>query len=187
MATTDSQVDRLWALLFAEGQPLGAESLQGWLGIGADELARLTTELALRLGSTPFRLREVNGGWQVVLTPELSRFVQDCQPTRPPDQLSPAAWECLAVVAYRQPVTRLELTELRQVNSDHALDTLLDRNLVHEVGRKETPGRPILYGTTAFFLETFGLAGLEALPELPSSLLDFQGSGRGDGEALGAR
>lgn len=166
MDMPDSLVERLWALLFAGGEPLSAERLTEWLGLDEEGLGRVTALLSDRLAATPFRLRQVNGGWQVVLTPEFSRFVQECQPTRAPDQLSPAAWECLAVVAYRQPVTRLELAELRQVNSDHALDTLLERNLIQEVGRKETPGRPILYGTTSFFLETFGLGGLAALPPL---------------------
>lgn len=88
-----------------------------------------------------------------------------------------AAWEVLAIIAYKQPITRLEIEALRQTNSERALDTLVNRELIEQVGRKEAPGRPILYGTTVQFLKEFGLDSLEQLPPLPLVPQDSSTSG----------
>lgn len=159
----------LWALLFSSGDPLPDITLRHWLGLSQEALEDAAADLAARLQSTPFALRAVAEGWQLILTPSWSAWVSDRRGPRPDDSLSVAAWECLAVVAYRQPVTRLEVEQIRQVNSDRALDGLVSRGLIEEVGRKDTPGRPILYATTRKFLETFDLKDLSGLPPLMSS------------------
>ena len=86
-----------------------------------------------------------------------------------PEPLSHAAWEVLSVVAYKQPLTRMEIEAFRQTGSERAIDTLVSRGLVEEVGRKEAPGRPILYGTTARFLQEFGISDPKDLPPLADS------------------
>jgi segregation and condensation protein B len=111
------------------------------------------------------RLVEVAGGWQFRTAPECADAVQrfiDVKPLR----LSKAAMETLAIVAYRQPITKPDVDETRGVDSGSAVKLLLDRNLVRVLGRKEEPGRPLLYGTTQAFLEFFNLGGLGDLPSL---------------------
>lgn len=156
----------LQAVLFAHGDPVPAPTLARWLGVDLEALPDLAQALGARLAATPWTVREVAGGYQLVLKPEWSRWLQALEPQRA-EPLSQAAWECLAVVAYRQPVTRLEVEALRQVGSEAALELLERRGLIQEVGRKRAPGRPILYGTTPRFLEVFGLKRIEDLPPLP--------------------
>jgi segregation and condensation protein B len=102
-----------------------------------------------------------------VTAPESARFVRRLRGLAEHVRLSRAALEVLAVVAYRQPVTRAEIEAIRGVNGDRALTTLLTRGLVEEVGRKEAIGRPVLFGTTLTFLEQLGLPSLGALPPVP--------------------
>lgn len=158
----------LAAILFAHGDPVPAETLAEWLGLPAEGVEAVALDLAERLRSTPWTVRQVAGGFQLVLRPTWSRWIEALQPERV-ETLSAAAWECLAVVAYRQPVTRLEVEALRQVGSEAALEMLERRGLIQAVGRKRAPGRPILYGTTPRFLEMFGLARIEDLPPLPEA------------------
>jgi segregation and condensation protein B len=112
-----------------------------------------------------FRLVCVAGAWQFVSQPEFAPWLKALvgHRTRPP-RLSQPALETLAIIAYRQPITRAEVEQVRGVSIDGVLQTLLERNLVEQVGRAEVPGRPMTYGTTALFLEYFGLRGLEDLP-----------------------
>jgi segregation and condensation protein B len=115
--------------------------------------------------NTGVRLVEVGGGWQLRTAPECADVVRrflDAKPLR----LSKAAMETLAVISYRQPVTKPDVDEIRGVDSGSAVKLLLDRNLVRVLGRKEEPGRPLLYGTTQPFLEFFGLGNLNDLPSL---------------------
>jgi segregation and condensation protein B len=113
-----------------------------------------------------FRLVCVAGAWQFVSQPEYAPWLKTlvghkCRPPR----LSQPALETLAIIAYRQPLTRAEMEQVRGVSVDGVLATLVDRGLVEQVGRAEVPGRPMTYGTTALFLEYFGLQDLEDLPE----------------------
>jgi segregation and condensation protein B len=158
----------LEAVLFAHGEPVEAQTLAGWLGVSPDALPDVVKALGERLADSPFAVRSVAGGYQLVLKPLWSQWLQALEPQRV-ESLSPAAWECLAVVAYRQPVTRLEIEAIRQVGSEAALELLERRGLIQAVGRKRAPGRPILYGTTPRFLEVFGLQSLEDLPPLPDA------------------
>lgn len=112
-----------------------------------------------------FEIAEVAGGYQARTIPEFATFLQQIQPQRPL-RLSKAALETLAIVAYRQPVTRAEIEEIRGVDAGAVVRGLLERKLLRLAGRKEVPGRPMLFGTTRRFLEIFGLEKLEDLPSL---------------------
>ena len=111
------------------------------------------------------RLVQVAGGWQLRTPPEHGPWVRRLLRERPP-RLSRPTLETLAIVAYRQPCTRLEIEAVRGVDAEAVLTTLIERRLVRIVGRKEAPGRPLLYATTRDFLEVFGLPDLKALPPL---------------------
>jgi segregation and condensation protein B len=112
-----------------------------------------------------FEIAEIAGGYQVRTLPEFATYLQQIQPQRPL-RLSKAALETLAIVAYRQPVTRAEIEDVRGVDAGAVVRGLLDRKLLRIAGHKEVPGRPMLFGTTRRFLEVFGLEKLEDLPSL---------------------
>ena len=111
-------------------------------------------------------LRHVAGGWRLYTKPEALPYLERFAATEDGSRLSPAALEVLAVVAYRQPVTRGQISELRGVDSASTLRTLVRRGLVAEEGRLPTPGHPAIYGTTGRFLEALGMASLAELPPL---------------------
>lgn len=110
-------------------------------------------------------LAEVAGGWQFRTPPEFQEYLVRLVRSKTV-KFSPSALETLAIVAYRQPITRTEIEYLRGVDSGGVLKTLLEKKLVRILGKKEIPGRPLIYGTTREFLETFGLKDLKALPTL---------------------
>lgn len=110
-------------------------------------------------------LEEVAGGFQFRTKPHLKPWILKLKALKP-NRLSQAALETLAMVAYKQPVTRAEIEEIRGVDTGHALRTLVDKKLVRIVGKKEAPGAPLIYGTTGEFLELFGLKDLKQLPTL---------------------
>jgi segregation and condensation protein B len=130
------------------------------LGVALEELVR-DHETAGR----SYRLECIAGGWQFVTQPEFSPWLKAMVGVKNrPSRLSQAALETLAIIAYRQPVTRAEVEQVRGVNVDGTMQTLLERALVEQSGRAEVVGRPALYSTTPVFLEYFGLRGLEDLP-----------------------
>jgi segregation and condensation protein B len=156
------------ALLLAAREPLTAaqigRAVPGLNAAGAREvLAELRAEYDR--DERGFALCEVGGGYQLRTRPEHAEFVQRLELERPA-RLSRAALETLAVVAYRQPVTRAEVEHVRGVDCGPVLRNLLERHLLRLAGHREVPGRPMLYGTTRRFLEVFGLASLEDLPSL---------------------
>jgi len=156
----------LEALLFASDAPLPLERVAEALEISADE-ARLAVEALRRACETPDRgivVVEVAGGIRLVTRPELAPVVLRLQRLRLRSRMSRAAVETLAIVAYRQPISRGEVEQLRGVGVESVLTHLLERRLVRVVGRKAAPGRPLLYGTTREFLEHFGLRDLGELP-----------------------
>jgi segregation and condensation protein B len=112
-----------------------------------------------------FEISELAGGYQVRTLPEFASYLQQIQPKRPL-RLSKAALETLAIVAYRQPVTRAEIENIRGVDAGPVVRSLLERKLLRLAGHKEVPGRPMLYGTSRRFLEVFGLEKIEDLPSL---------------------
>lgn len=133
-----------------------------------------------------FQLIEKAEGWQLATDPDLARWVQELFPAPKPARLSAPALETLAIIAYRQPITRADVEAVRGVNIDGVLQTLMERGLVKIAGRAEIPGRPLLYETTQFFLDHFGLRNLDELPnveELRARSLPKAPAGAGIGDA----
>ena len=159
------------ALLFAADGPLAVGDLARLL---ESRRPAIESALARLLEQPPAGLLVQRHGdeVQLVTAPESARFVRRQRGLAEHVRLSRAALEVLAVVAYRQPVTRAEIEAIRGVNGDRALTTLLTRGLVEEVGRKEAIGRPVLFGTTLAFLEQLGLPSLTALPPVPQPATD---------------
>lgn len=116
------------------------------------------------------KIMEDNGMYHLTTKPEHSRFLKKWADTTTSSKLSQAAMETLAIIAYEQPITRTEIEEIRGVNSDRPVKTLLSRSLIEEVGRREGIGRPVLFGTTKEFLTYFGLSSLKELPPLTNSM-----------------
>ncbi|GBC87179.1 Segregation and condensation protein B [bacterium HR12] len=160
----------LEALLFVSDEPVPSAELARSLGVDRRQVDTLCEELARSYEErgAGIVLRNVAGGWRLTTSPEaapvLERFVLASRHVR----LTKAALETLAIVAYKQPVTRHQIASIRGVNSDGVLRALIERGLVTEVGREEGPGRPVLYGTTPEFLERLGLSSLaDLLPLAP--------------------
>ncbi len=149
--------------MFMATRPLGLGELAELLNISAPAVRQLLESLEGRyLG---MQVVEVAGGWQLATKPQFAEYV--AQMHRPPKfRLSPSALETLAIIAYRQPITRPEIEQLRGVNCDSVVATLIDREFICERGHRNAPGRPMMYGTTDKFLQMFGLASLDSLPDL---------------------
>ena len=113
-----------------------------------------------------FQLTEKAEGWQLATDPKYAQWVRQLFPAPKPARLSAPSLETLAIIAYRQPITRAEVEAVRGVNIDGVLQTLMERGLVKIAGRAEIPGRPLLYETTQFFLDHFGLRNLDELPNV---------------------
>ncbi len=154
-------------LLFLAERPIGLDELRAATGVDRDRLARALDALSghYREGVCGVVLHEVAGGWQLRTSPDNADFARRFLRVKP-QRLTRAALETLAIVAYRQPVTRPEIEDVRGVDSGAVLKALLERRLVKILGKKEEPGRPILYGTTREFLEFFALKDLASLPTL---------------------
>lgn len=166
-ARTPSPRAVLEALLFAADEPLSARRLADLVEDATparvDEMVEELNADYLREGRA-FRIAPIAGGYQVVTRPEYASWVRRLRAPTAASRLSQAALETLAIVAYKQPVTRAELESIRGVSVEAVLGTLLERDLARIVGRREGIGRPLLYGTTDHFLEYFGLPDLDALP-----------------------
>ena len=175
----------LESVLFVASGPVTLHRLASTLEATPAAVRALLEELEDDYGQRGLRLQWSDAGVQLTTAPEASDVVERFLGLENPSRLSAAALEVLAIVAYTQPTTRPEVDDVRGVNSDAALRTLLSKGLVEEIGRKETPGRPILYGTTPEFLQHFGLVSLDTLPPLapPEDDPDENGSSAGsDGE-----
>ncbi len=155
------------ALLFVAEKPMAIEDVRAATGIEAARVAKALDELSgqYREGISGIVLHEVAGGWQLRSSADASEHVRRFLRVKP-QRLTRAALETLAIVAYRQPVTRPEIEEIRAVDCGAVVKALLERKLVKILGKKEEPGRPILYGTTREFLEFFALKDLASLPTL---------------------
>jgi segregation and condensation protein B len=163
---TPELVGQLEALLFSSDAPLPIERLAEVLEISPLD-ARAAAEALRTACDEPGRglsVVEVGGGIRLVTRPEHAPVLMSLQRLRLKSRLSRAAVETLTIIAYRQPISRPEIEQLRGVGTESVLAHLLERRLVRVVGRKPTPGRPVLYGTTLEFLEHFGLRDLEDLP-----------------------
>ena len=160
------------ALIFVSEEPISAKTIADVLrddrSVVDSALAELSQEFNGRNGG--LQLREVAGGWQFATRPEYHEHVRAFLRSRPSAKLSIASLETLAVIAYKQPVTVPEILEIRGVQSPSSIKTLLDKKLIVAKGRKDTVGRPMMYGTSKDFLMQFGLKDLSELP----SMEDFQ-------------
>ena len=167
-------VDVVEAMLFASDVPLEAERIREVLDLEhAAAATGLVQELMARYEAEPRGLAivEVGGGYRMVTRPELAPWLVRLARARTSVRLSRPALETLAIIPYKQPVSRPELDAVRGVNSDAVLDNLLERRLIRIAGRKEAPGRPFLYETTREFLVAFGLRDLNDLPKVEGELV----------------
>lgn len=158
-------------LLFITDKPLSIERIRDLVGSKetepvAEAVAEIRRELESR--SSSLQLLEIAGGFQMATQSPYAPFVRKLFADRLTMRLSNAAHETLSIIAYKQPLTRAEIEEIRGVEVIAALETLLEKRLIRVAGRKETVGRPLLYGTTQDFLRQFGLKSLEDLPPIES-------------------
>lgn len=159
----------LESLLFVSSEPVSVTRVVAVLeGVTKAEVEQGLQHLgqALEQDGRGIRLAKVAGGYRLVTKQEYASWIRRLDKTKNPAKLSQSALESLAIIAYKQPLVRAEIEEIRGVETSGVLRTLLERKLVRIVGRKEVPGRPIMYGTTKFFLEHFGLSDLSQLPPL---------------------
>src|SRR5437016_5796926 len=170
------------ALLFSAQKPLsireitaaiqGAEDDEfgsnGFIRVKEAEVAAALEQLKIEYieQGRAFQLTEKAEGWQLATDPTFAKWVRQLFPAPKPARLSAPALETLAIIAYRQPITRADVEAVRGVNIDGVLQTLMERGLVKIAGRAEIPGRPLLYETTQFFLDHFGLRDLDELPNV---------------------
>lgn len=159
----------LEALLFVSHEPVTLDRLVATMGCVAkteirQALERLRTDL--EQADRGLQLVELAGGFQLVARPDCAPWIKRFGKVKAAPKLSRSGLESLAIIAYKQPIVRSEIEQIRGVETSAVLRTLLERKLVRIVGRKEVPGRPIMYGTTKFFLQHFGLRDLSELPPL---------------------
>jgi segregation and condensation protein B len=167
--TGDDQALRaLEALFFVSDEPLTTAVLAAALEVDRRTVDDLCAALQTRLEErgSGLVLRDIAGGWRLYSHPDTAEIVEQFVLSSRQARLTKAALETLAIVAYKQPVTRHQISAIRGVNSDGVIRALQDRGLVVETGREEGPGRPMLYGTSPEFLERLGLPSLAALPSL---------------------
>lgn len=157
---------RVESILFVAAEPVSEKDLCAVTGAPATDVRDAIEELRSARADSGLALREVGGGFRLTSNPDcradIERFLLP-----PKTNMSPASMETLAIVAYLQPVTRAEIESIRGVNVDGVMATLEQRRFIKELGRKDVVGRPIIYGTSDYFLEAFGLRSLEELPAPP--------------------
>jgi len=158
----------LEAILFLSGEPVTLSSLKDVAEMQDAELKKLMDELMTdyRERNGGVLIAEIANGYQMITNTVYAPWLKKFRVKSALTKLSASALETLAIIAYRQPVIKTEIEQLRSVNSDGVVKTLLDRKLVKILGKKEAPGRPLLYGTTKEFLQYFGLKDLAELPTL---------------------
>ncbi len=156
------------SLLFVSGDPVTLQTLKNVADMPEADLKQLLDELiaAYRDSNGGILIIEVATGYQMVANPQYVSWIRKMMNTSTPNKLSLPALETLAIIAYNQPIIKAELEQIRGVNADGVIKSLLDKRLIKIMGRKEVPGKPLLYGTTKEFLEYFGLKDLTELPTL---------------------
>lgn len=155
-------------LLFAAGdEGLEVKQLSDVLGLDARFVREMIDEMKddFKRQGRGLQIVEIAGAYQLATIPDLAPYLERLAASPARSALSQASLETLAIIAYKQPITRVEIEEIRGVKSDRALQTLIAKDLIEEVGRAEAVGRPILYGTTKAFLDYFALNGLSDLPD----------------------
>ncbi len=156
------------ALLFVSGEPVTLAVLKNITDLPETEIKQLIEDLIIeyRERNSGLLIIEIANGYQIVTNPSYAQWIKKYKSTSTSNKLSMPALETLAIIAYKQPIIKAELEQIRGVNSDGVIKTLLDRRLIKIMGRKEVPGKPLLYGTTREFLQYFGLKDLTDLPTL---------------------
>jgi len=159
----------LEAILFASDEPVSDDRLADAAGEGVTvgAVREAIKELAAEYESTgrAFAIEEIAGGWQLYTRPEFNKYLKKLLQARREARFTQAALETLAIIAYKQPVTRAEIEDIRGVACSDMIRTLMEKGLVRIAGRSEHLGRPLLYGTTKKFLQAFGLASVKDLPD----------------------
>ena len=155
------------AILFSISEPIGIRALSDLVGMGVHEVRSAVEELRYEYADSQraFRLEEIAGGVQLLTQSRFDPWIGRLRQKEKERRLSAAALETLSVVAYKQPITKADLEGIRGVGCSQILKTLLDRGLLEVVGRDEGLGKPLLYGTTKRFLESFGLESVRDLPQ----------------------
>lgn len=176
------------ALLFLSEEPVKADRIAMMLSISPGDAEKLTGELRQDLNNAGRGLQviETAGGFQLGTRPELAPYLEKAFSEDVSSNLTAAALEALAIIAYKQPVTRIEIESIRGVRCEHVLDNLIKRKLIKISGRKEGPGRPLLYSTTPDFLKYFGLMDLKELPplDLENKLEQAEGGSENNGQDI---
>ncbi|MGL5067259.1 MAG: SMC-Scp complex subunit ScpB [Sarcina sp.] len=165
------------SLLFVTGEPLSASDIGKIIECDFKETSGYLKEMMILFDNVEERglkIISINGKFQLVTKNENSAFIQKLLKKNTRQSLSQASLESLSIIAYKQPITRVEIDEIRGVKSDSAIQRLIEKNLVEETGRKEVVGKPILYGTTDEFLRHFALTDIEELPSLDLYSEDFE-------------
>ena len=157
------------ALLFASGEPLSIYELSNHLDEKSKTIELIIQEMMdayEKVQTRGIKLISIKGKYQLVTKGENAEYIQKLLKKNKRQSLSQASIESLAIISYKQPITRIDIDEIRGVKSESALQRLIEKDLINEVGRLEVPGRPILYGTTDEFLRQFDLRDLKDLPSL---------------------
>lgn len=156
------------AILFVSGEPVNISTLKEITELHETELVKLISELKeeYKERNSGMLIAEIANGYEFVTNPAHSAWLKKLKASKMASRLSLPALETLAIIAYKQPLIKAEIEQIRSVNSDGVVKTLLDKKLIKIIGRKEAPGRPLLYGTTKEFLQYFGLKDLTELPTL---------------------
>lgn len=164
------------SLLFVSGEPLNLRDMTSILQCGEEYLIQVLDEMKSNYEEEyrGIQLINYNDSYQLVTMPKNNEYIQKLLRINSRQSLSQASLETLAIVAYKQPITRIEIDELRGVKSDSALNKLLDKNLIKESGRKSVPGRPILYEVTDEFFKYFGIKTLNDMPHLEELLKKYE-------------
>jgi len=163
---------QLEAILFVADEPVPLTQLAQVTETARDSVLEALTKMQAESEAEErgVMLREIGGGWRMYTHPDVTAYVERFVLSVQQPRLTQAALETLAIVAYKQPVSRQQIAQIRGVDSDGVISTLESRGLVHEIGRDPGPGQAVLYGTSPVFLERMGLRGLEDLPPIASML-----------------
>ena len=157
------------AILFSSEKPILLDQIKKVLdGYDANQIRLIIEELAAdyKRDNRGIRIAEIAGGFQMLTAADFAPFLKKFYKVRRVERLSRQALETLAIIAYKQPLTKSEIELLRNVNPDGVISSLVEKNLLRIYGRKKVPGRPFVYGTTRHFLEHFGLKSLDELPKM---------------------
>lgn len=168
VSNKDMYFSMIESLLFAAGEPLKLKDIASIIECNNDTVKKLLEEMISMYKSQDrgIKLIMLNDSYQLVTKKENSAYVQKLLRINSRQTLSQASLETMAIIAYKQPITRVEIDEIRGVKSDRAVNTLIEKKLITDCGRKEVPGRPILYSVTDEFLRCFGISETSQLPQL---------------------